>query len=651
MPTELLYQALRDSTDSHQSVALEWLERWNRANPGSRYKATTAESRFSELVAGKAKGVRFFGKERQRVALLAEALGLDADGAIRLHGAFDDWRRRDEASEVAALLDVSTLEGRLADPRPLFRQIESLLARVPELRPCALRLSDEQYDQLPRSFDLLDGVQIVRGGALPALATGALVLSEAMPPPPNGAVIGVVDGELRVVPDDAVETWVAHGTVRDLPDVLHPLTCRAEDDDVARVEGLEPWQLRALAFEITDEQLAAAGGRSAAERAAWAVCLQVTATSTADEREAQERAQLERALRDAGWRPERESEAGWSTLLEQAELRTTEDVLREVSGRYRLLNPTREPPAHPLLEVVRVQVVPRAFDRLQEATAAFTVDDWLDDPALSRVAARLRAAGVHAEELAHARRALLFGLDGELAQSNGNPELLPALRTLFGGPPPPAELLVCDAKGPTSGFDQGGTRWLQPRGSETHPSELMPHALPARVRRGDQLCRVSVDTCRYNVAGSRRLGAADRESWLAQWERRRRAGVLGHHTVEVEVSAALYEEADRLVGLLWLHCRRALGGDVIALHDGRLLCSMAPGLAIEVVVRVDAASDEPAAFVGAEASYRGVLLSRYRVSSTEVRDERVSRSLPFVRVRGHGVLADVAVVADPFSGP
>jgi hypothetical protein len=682
--TSVIAAALAAKSISSQEVAMGWCQGASEREIGD-YSPATVESRFSELLNGKVKGIRFFGKTRPRVKLLAEELGLQPSD---LHDAFDQWRSGADNQRIRTYVDLTGVDCDESGTRAMFVEVEEKWAANKSLCPMAVRITDSQFRWLPRTYDELPGVEVLREAAPePELAEGALVLtSTTHAPPDNGAVFGWHDGHLQVVPEDALNTYLADGVVRVPCDIQHPVP---EDIRVEPVDGLldQPaWRLRRYVFELADQNRAAEMQLSIGRRAALAKSLGVTATTTASERQGIAQHAALRALHRLGYDPRQLSEDQWQQVRLRAAVRSVEDVTAIVSGTMRVLNPTREVPSMPYLECEQIESRVPAIQLLRQAVEGWTEDDWMADPSLIRVCEGLVDGEARDSfEVGHARATLLH--HGAVSVTPAPPQEadLEAVRLLLGKPCPPSSLLV---HARPTGTDDLAVRlsprqasWLSRSKSAVSwsveslgPWQEAPPSEPCLIARDDTPVVWGPSSQSYGFRARRRPTEAvihhedaSTQNWLEAFEhsfkdsapRRSRNGLSepDHEAKVAAVPSRVWQESDRLVSAAWWALRKGLDDVVVRRHNHELVVRLGPRLLGQVRVRpFGSKTDPPWAAVAAtwSSSHSSVaFIVHYDEVEVEIgrgteQHGQIVRRVPRVRIGGHGLILDIVGMPDPF---
>ena len=417
-------------------LAMTWLESWNARNPKPKLSSTTVSPKLTRLLKDDDDGVRFFFKDRARGALLLDLLGVDGEehaalmalAATQLDGELPA-RMVIEMGELPANRDVCDV---------VFAGMERLLRAHRSMLPAVLVLTQDQYRNLPRSYDDLgDQLRLIRANdaeGCAELAMGLvkddmlLVSTRALGRPYTGwAGIGVyvtkqredTDDELhrdsglrfRLDPPDALEVFASAGRLPDLPPVKHTLAALGVE---AGHHGL-PWDSRDGAARremmrlLADESRIAPWAKSgwmAMHRQAWAEYLGVPATSSAEERLEHELAQLVSRL---GLPVERGDNQELKLRIERAKRRPVPPTLLRVGDRIHAINPPDDLPEHPRLKCWRLSCAEPAITRIRQATAMWTEEDLVLDRDLSGLVRRLDPEGLEPTAFLHARATLLHG--------------------------------------------------------------------------------------------------------------------------------------------------------------------------------------------------------------------------------------------------
>jgi hypothetical protein len=447
----LLKALIERSSTAQQTLAIEWITRWNRAS-GKELKVTTAESRLSEMLKGKPEGVRFFFGDPARGRTLLEVLG---------------------ATEAEAELAMSLAGQHLGDglpPRLLLPLADQLLedgfwdafkdwlGRSGMPKPVVALVSEAQHDKVPRSLDKLDGLSIreVEPEKLipmirQTVEAGGLVAEPnwRRPEVPFDQWLALRwrKGAWEESPAEWGLSWQATGRMPGLTSPNHPLVAL----DFVPAEKAPPLPEGPALRDYVMQLVAGHPNVSPSVRLRHAEALGLEAGATDEEvvacQQRREDAAVKQAAAQAGIEVQRLGPAELPDLLRRARYQATQLVVG-VEDRWHWINAS---PADDLapgrIEVHAIEVQPTAVDRLWAEVKGWTAADLEEDPLLAAAAARLDPNGADALAFQLARAWLLLdGLPTGWPARDPAPELItdpvPALRALLNQPSPPAELCL-----------------------------------------------------------------------------------------------------------------------------------------------------------------------------------------------------------------
>lgn len=400
----------RDCT--HQALALEWLERFD----ANRWKPPTVESHFSRLYKGRDVGFQFFFEDRRRGALLLDVLGFDAQTRERLLEYTTGEIESLGDSKALVVIDLTLFT--IKQIKPCLQILEAQLKKQPTLRPVHLIVRENQYEQVPRSWDDTVGTSnihrtedAVAGEALARSMTaeGSLVASPwLLQPFERWVALSFEEDGLTFEPVDAFGTFARSGLLPGLP-AVDQQAAREPDDEALRTarkatRGLRGVQLHRVMRWLASEPEIGQQSPIDLDRSRWRrvsrVALgRVLGTPTAAT--LAERLGLDLPVED----PTR-----WRQRVDRATRRPYRASAAIVDGILHLLNPTpgQEKIAGGRAQIVHVDVEPNAMELLTAETQHWTTFHFADDPYLVQLIDRLDPVGERRIEFLHARASLIW---------------------------------------------------------------------------------------------------------------------------------------------------------------------------------------------------------------------------------------------------
>ena len=644
----LLKALIERSSTAQQTLAIEWITRWNRAS-GKELKVTTAESRLSEMLKGKPEGVRFFFGDPARGRTLLEVLKAteaEAESAMSLAG-----QHLGDGLPPRLLLPLA--DQLLEDG--FWDAFKDWLGRSGMPKPVVALVSEAQHDKVPRSLDKLDGLtirEIEPEKLIPMIRqtveAGGLVAEPnwRRPEVPFDQWLALRwrKGAWEESPAEWGLSWQATGRMPGLTSPNHPLVAL----DFVPAEKAPPLPEGPALREYVMQLVAGHPNVSPSVRLSHAEALGLEAGATDEEvvacQQRREDAAVKQAAAQAGIEVQRLGPAELPDLLRRARYQATQLVVG-VEDRWYWINASPTDDLAPgRIEVHTIEVQPTAVDRLWAEVKGWTAADLEEDPLLAAAAARLDPNGADALAFQLARAWLLLdGLPTGWPAQDPAPELItdpvPALRALLNQPSPPAELCLA----PTD-----DSAWTNRPASEWEDKALGVQRLPTPgapvwLGRGQALLRlglignerfgrfssfIPIKRARIGAAdafaqvldwalgGTQRL-EADIQRWCEKWSEggKARAAVeaeLGIHHVydksEVRRAAlqkhthwrpwagAPFQSVTLPTEEVWLVADRSLAqirrrlrilleqGEVDVLHDGKALLPLAPALDAQIVL-------------------------------------------------------------------
>jgi hypothetical protein len=419
--TDLLRQHLPEQS-KQKTLAMDWLAR--RQQSGSTWRPSYVESRFSLLLKGAPAAVRFFFGTRESAATLMEVLGVAPDARSELLAAADrhlaDGPQHPPARMV---IDVTRWSGTTA-AKALFESVRAQMVEPALVTPAVLVVTPTLHEDLPRSFDKIEGLRVVVAdaeqgdeSAQELLADGTLLASPAPATDPAHWLAIDFDqrqGRLVVEPADGLARFARDGKLP-LPPVEHDLAIAVADlpaasGSVPAPDG--PIEMRRLMTRLRQEAEAADVSEDPAVRLAMANALGVVATSTPRDRiEADVRA----AVAGLGvTAPAMATQADVERTLSRARRRPVGPTVMRVGDEILVINPHAGQPGldHPRVQVHRVAAPEPEIARIRAAIAGWTIGDFEADPFLAGIIERLDPQGRDRLAFLHARAWLLaLGID------------------------------------------------------------------------------------------------------------------------------------------------------------------------------------------------------------------------------------------------
>ncbi|ACY15317.1 hypothetical protein [Haliangium ochraceum] len=466
-------------TRLQKEVAMDWLSQW-KAQDGEEISPDTVTSRLSGVLNGKVEGLRFFFNDTARAMLLLEVLGVTEEERGELIKAGVAAMSGNGAGPVRLVVDLSAAQSARDALDKIFLFVERTVM-VTTVRPVVLVLTHDQYRHLPRTFDDFGnelhvervddaeaGWEAVQGHA----GEHAVVLSQrrfsvfhrwiAMEFPHHG--------EPALEPSDALTRLERDGALPMLPAVEHPLEALGVEPSPVHLRSASGVEQRRIMLELTDEASATSLKLPASARLWLAQTLGVTATSTAAERA---ECEIAAVLEAQGLTAERVNGPALGRTLARARRRPLEPTALRTDDALHLINPTKpvSEQAHATIKVHEIECQAPPLARLHEAVRAWTEGDWLGDPFMEGVIARLDPQRRERNEFAHARATLVLSGVLKPRRRPNRRDWREALATLLEGPPPPARLRVPGKGDPSQSHIE---RDLIPSDFSKHPLSCVP---------------------------------------------------------------------------------------------------------------------------------------------------------------------------------
>lgn len=405
----ILKQAYEAQTryGSQQELALDWLE---ECDP--EMSTDTPPSRLSELFHDKERGINFFFKHDKRAHALLKRLG------------FEKQEERTELIERAR----ATLAGEHQRPPRLildvlswgsdagvlgrgFKLLAELFMEHKELTPLGLLLTDEQHNQLPRSWDKEDGsittciVKDQEQGRTQILEwakQGATLVSSQyqLLPYEQWVAMHLDQKELTLDPPDAITVLKESGVLPSLPQVEYPLSELAPEIELDKLEV--KLSNHSVAIRRAMKNLVLGQYQDTIEkRLKLAQLLGVTASSTQKERD---EVKLQELIAQLELPVQSKTEQDLVTLLNTVHHVELEAQLWRVKDSLHLINAQDKTLEHPFIVRHTIAWTPTPAQRLQEAFADYTEQDVEQDRCLEKLILQLdpeqkeTAAFINAQE-------------------------------------------------------------------------------------------------------------------------------------------------------------------------------------------------------------------------------------------------------------
>jgi hypothetical protein len=607
----------RDVKGGNKQVAPILHQRW--PHPEDRPEISTIGSRLSELVAEKARGVKFFFDD------LAVAHGLFEALEVPTH---EREALMEEAAGLAAgappprlIVEASALPG--DDRETVDRLFPLIEAQIPlSLAPVAIVVREAQYKWLPRSIEAPRFViQRVADEAAGSAAASALANRRGLLWSPRRGTVPVerwvavqfAGDKLNSYPPDALNLYAARGTLAVPAPAFRSLQSFGVVPEPASAPT-DPLKLRKLYDDLQSPTMADHLGRPSL-RVGLASALGIEAAAT--ERECIEH-DIAATAREVGLEATRSDTPKLKALLDRATRREVPPTLLRVGDELHAVNAVKTPDRGNL---TAHQVAPRRalITRLLDAVAGRTRDDWRDDRFLEQ-----GFEPEEAEQIAYrTARATLLHTGVELHDAPSDPNGVAALGTLLDGAAPAARLaigserdadwfrLLCTKaefdrlRAGRAAGDEGYWRLppaldeclisrneellaLEVKGkpaSENHP------LVPVRWERLDD-ANAWLDVLDAEQEAMTKPAVADRYGHGPTRLTARRAfmathksPLLGAQAWQLEAPGAVaigtetWRTADHHLALCWRALRRGLvQPDAIALHDGTVLLALGQGV-------------------------------------------------------------------------
>ncbi|GEM_PF-3314942 len=437
---------------AQNEVALTWMDkaRDRGLKPG---KESTAETRLSQLLNRKPKGLKFFLDKPEATEGLLDALGYE--GAERSAMTASAEAARDELKNpsVRLVLDVAGLTNDRDSNDRLFEWIESVMDGDRRRLPALLLVTRDQYRNMPRTLDDAIRAEDLRveeraAGEARKVAAGladggALVISPADGlPETSSAPIRWGSAGLEMEPPDALEQYFSEAGLTAVGAPTHPLD--ALGVEAAEVEvPTDPLERRRLRRRLTDESEAVALKMKAADRAGLAAALGVVACSTPRERLEHGLVTLAGAL---GMEAVTADKAGLDAALARAARRPVEPRLFRIGDRLHAINVVAGPKKHKLLRRHDIAAPVPAITALQELVADWTHDQLSADPWLDGPVEQLIEGGAEPGAVQHARATMLWNdlVPGRREEPTDDPA--GALAAMLRLDLPPTKLVLVSAE-------------------------------------------------------------------------------------------------------------------------------------------------------------------------------------------------------------
>jgi hypothetical protein len=459
---ELLQPCLPDGPQN--TIAMEWLRRWEESG-GKKLSPATVESRMSDLLAERDRGVRFFFSEPSRTAILVDALGLEPSVREELTRRAEEILERGGRRAPRTVLDLSTFPGDWTSAEALFRSIKADLLGETHMLPMVMIVLEDQYDRLPRSFDDLgksleyvkvasaeEGREVVEE----RIDGEATVLSGWMHRPYHRWLAIEFDGTaLHYGPPGGLAQLKERGRLP-APFTVEHTAEELLDGPVKIPKARLPSKalaLRKIVDQVGNPKSCSELG-TLEERIAIAKELGLKAAYTDEEHQIatqrRERVQIEKEVEEAiaslpkghKKKPRKATQEDLDNAIGKARRVGIEPTVLRVGDTIHVVTGGGVAPSrHPRLEIHSIERAPNALELLLGAVESMTLDDWRDDPLLLATIKRL--AGGDPEQrklLLHARATVLLGAKPVPAKPTPLADWREPLKAMLKGDPPAAQL-------------------------------------------------------------------------------------------------------------------------------------------------------------------------------------------------------------------
>ncbi|EPX60716.1 hypothetical protein D187_001365 [Cystobacter fuscus DSM 2262] len=439
------------------AVAARWLERWKeQGNNGPTWSDTTIDSHLSRALNDSQQGIRFFFQDRSRGALLLEVLQAppgDHEEVFKLA----DSALRQEGAPARVVIDATGWAASVRNADTLFAELKRLLVTEGP-HPIDLILLEEQYDRLPRSFDSFEKEKKLRLVQVKTPEQGweaaqaraeeqGVLLSARRFPVFERWLAADFDGQaLRIEPKQGLEQLRTRGALPSLEPVTHDLTevVPTGEEHGSGLKTYSACEQHRWMRVLRSEEASARSGADARTRQGLARYLDITATSTEQERlDAKVRA-LQQEL-PGSVKIQAVSAEELKSQQDRAHRRQLAPTVLQVGSVVHLLNVpdgARLAQSRPWVSVHDIVPDPTALSLLLAEVDRWSEFDFLRDPYLDHLISRLDPEEKQRTAFLHARAGLL--LTPALKPQTVAPEAhwRPLLEELLSGDPPAAQLRV-----------------------------------------------------------------------------------------------------------------------------------------------------------------------------------------------------------------
>ncbi|KFA90879.1 hypothetical protein [Archangium violaceum] len=633
--------------EKQAAVAMAWLELWKqRASGNKSWSPSTISSQLNRLVKDQEQGLRFFFQDRTRGALLFEVLRVPE---AELPALFDlaEQALKSEGAPARIIIDATGWRWSVEKADVLFAELKRLLIMEGPY-PITLLILEDQYDKLPRSFDPLMNKEKLRYQEVKTPEQGweraqelaeeqGLVLSARQFPEFERWLAADFDGRtLLIEPTNGLELFRTQGRLPSLEPVTHDLAELVPKQYAYRSSLPEfSCEQHRLMRALRSEEDSAGLKLNASIRQGMALALGITATSTSRERT---EAQIGALTRELPVELTQGSATDLQNRLEQARRRRTGPLALWVDDTVHLLNvpeAARLAANRPFIRTHDIQPDPTPLSRLLEAVAEWSEFDFLSDPFLEHLIARLDPEEKQRTAFLHARAGLL--LTQALRPKARTPvtDWKPVLEELLANDPP-AALLRVHLRGKQ--IDYAGQKRLPfpitqarvkqlEKASNPQLQQVPPVGDLLLSRQEELLVVTEKDVQREDWDYAQKAPgillpnapetARDSEFWLdvyeacdftaEAWSRKRPdiwqkktslliPGYLKHWKMgRFDISPEVWEEADRELAMVWLALRMALlNPQTIRLPDGAVLLRLGGPFFAEIRINPPAHRTDPA---------------------------------------------------------
>ncbi len=526
--------------ESQKSVAMEWVSR-----AGERGGAPdAAEARLSEALAGKLKGVDFFFREDWRSQNLFDVLGVPPD---ERHVAIEAAKAVMGPKSRPLVIDLRDFEAH-AEEATLGEALTALLDATPERVPVKLVVGPKVRAALKRRHTA--AAEVIQGRAdhdvTALVGAGWLLSSRRLVDYSRWGAIRHEPGwpMFDIEPPNAVEMIAKQQLLPTPEPAARPLaTLGFKTLQAADIDSIHALDRRRLAMALP---------RGAPREWAYSIpeCRLALAKALDVEAGATEQEYLDHELTTLATAIGLEITKVQQEELEQRLIRAALDpkpALYRAEDHLHAINPPGEPAHHARLTVHRFPIRDPAPRRILDAIAAWTDDDFAEDPLLTRVVDKVAQDENDRVHVDHARAWLLAqpGWPSRPAQST-SPDLDVLARLVDGELPMVKEAVIAAPQVARATRD----RWGRPVPAPVWPpsSEQWLGAFTADVEKGRLVTNAVVGPFRVHTKPTTATVELTRAAAQC-WKTLRRAVadgfVLAGETAIAEVGELLVEVRSR----------------------------------------------------------------------------------------------------------